>query len=185
MKGLSTGPAILVGHHTGALVVLEAAVANPEIASMCMLSSAPLMSPSQREKALSRPSVGAMEEQPDGGHLASLWQARQAFYPPNRPDLLRRFMIDALRLGADIEEGHRAVYRYPLDRRLPALSVPTGLIAAKADPFAYPMLEAWRKALPNAPVEVIEAGMVPLPDQLPSEFAQAITQIVATLNARS
>jgi pimeloyl-ACP methyl ester carboxylesterase len=52
------------------------------------------------------------------------------------------------------------------------------LIGATHDPHAYPALESMRAALPDAEVEVIEGGMVPLPDQLPEQFAAAVEQFL-------
>jgi pimeloyl-ACP methyl ester carboxylesterase len=48
------------------------------------------------------------------------------------------------------------------------------LIRAADDPFASPHAAQWLEHLPQARVVDIEGGMVPLPDQLPQAFAQAV-----------
>ena len=58
------------------------------------------------------------------------------------------------------------------------LRCPVLLVGATHDPHAYPALEPLRAALPQAAVEVIEGGMVPLPDQLPDEFAAAVERFL-------
>lgn len=167
----------LVGHHTGALVVLEAALRMPTRVRAVVLSSAPLRSAEERAGALAGPGIDDVEERADGSHLAELWARRLRFYPPERPDLLRRFVADALRVGDRAEEGHRAVNRYPAPERAAALQrtgLPVLVLVGAADPFAFPMLARWQEALPGAEVTTLPTGMVPMPDQLPGDFAAAV-----------
>ena len=74
----------------------------------------------------------------DGGHLAELWSMRQPFYPPDRIDLMERFIVDALKAGSRAAEGHRVVDRYEMETRLPLVRCPTLVIAPTADPHAHP-----------------------------------------------
>lgn len=177
IDGLRLRRVALVGHHTGALVALEVAVRVPTRLRAVVLSSAPLRSADERAAALAGPGIDDVEERPDGSHLAELWSRRLRFYPPGRPDLLRRFVADALRVGDRAEEGHRAVNRYPAPERAEELrraGLPVLVLVGAADPFAYPMLPRWRAALPGADVVELATGMVPLPDQLPGAFASAV-----------
>jgi pimeloyl-ACP methyl ester carboxylesterase len=175
----------LVGHHTGALVTLEVAVRSPTMVRAVVLSSAPLRSAEERAAALAGPGIDDVVERPDGSHLAELWRRRLAFYPADRTDLLRRFVADALRVGARAEEGHRAVNRYAAAERAEELrrtGLPVLLVAGTADPYAFPMLARWRKVLPDAKVVELETGMVPLPDQLPTSFAATVAEFLRTLD---
>lgn len=177
IDGLGLRRVALVGHHTGALVALEVAARVPTRLRAVVLSSAPLRSAAERAAALDGPGIDDVEERPDGSHLAELWSRRLGFYPPGRPDLLHRFVADALRVGARAEEGHRAVNRYAAPERADELrraGLPVLVLVGAADPFAYPMLPRWRAALPGADVVELATGMVPLPDQLPGEFAAAV-----------
>ncbi len=45
-----------------------------------------------------KPPVDDVDHRPDGSHIAELWSMRAPFYP-NDPDLLNRFIIDALKAG--------------------------------------------------------------------------------------
>jgi len=174
VDALGIGPMSVVGHHTGALVALEVAARVPERVRALVLSSAPFKTPAERAAALGGRGVDAVEERADGGHLLELWRGRQAFYPAGRTDLLRRFLVDALRVGDRVEEGHRAVNRYAVEDRISLVTAPVYLVAATEDPYAYPMLERWEQAFPLAAVAEIPGGMVPLPDQMPAEFARAV-----------
>lgn len=171
---LALGPAGVVGHHTGALVALERAARAPDQVTALVLSSAPYKTADERQTALSGPGIDDVPEQPGGEHLSALWRRRQAFYPPGRPDLLRRFMADALRTGDRMEEGHRAVNRYAVEDRIGFVTSPVLVLAGTEDPFAYPMVQRWREVLLEAAFAEIAGGMVPLPDQLPEEFAAAV-----------
>jgi pimeloyl-ACP methyl ester carboxylesterase len=181
IEQLALPTAALVGHHTGALVALETAARIPERVGALVLSSAPFKTPEERQAALAGPGIDEVAEQADGMHLAELWRRRQSFYPDQRPDLLRRFVADALRVGDRIEEGHRAVNRYPVEDRVGFVTCPVLVMAGTADPFAHPMLQRWREVLLEARFTEIVGGMVPLPDQLPEEFAAAVAEFVTSV----
>ena len=60
------------------------------------------------------PAVDEVEPSEDGCHLTALWRQRMRFYPPGRPDLLTRFVLDALKAGELAVGGHRAVRAYDM-----------------------------------------------------------------------
>lgn len=181
LGALDLADVIVVGHHTGALVALELAARQPTPVRALVLSSAPYKTPVERSDALAGPGIDDVVERADGTHLVELWQRRQSFYPADRRDLLRRLVTDALRAGDRAEEGHRAVNRYAVEDRVGRVSVPVLLLTAPDDPFAYPMVDRWRAALPGAALSEIPGGMVPLPDQLPAEFARAVEGFVDSI----
>jgi pimeloyl-ACP methyl ester carboxylesterase len=59
---------------------------------------------------------------------------------------------------------------------------PTLVIAPTADPHAYPNAPKVAAAIPGSRLIEIENGMVPLPDQMPFEFATAVLEFVASLS---
>ncbi len=173
----------LVGHHTGASIAIEVAGRAPERVRGLVLSSAPYANAEARAaKASGRAVVDDVERRPDGSHVLELWRIRAAFYPPGAVDLLERFVVDALRAGPLAAVGHRVVARYDVQAALARVVGPVLLIGATADPYAYPVLERVRAALPQAQVVEIEGGMVPLPDQLPAAFAEAVEGFLSELD---
>lgn len=179
LKALEIERAHLVGHHTGAVVATEMAVSAPERARSVVLSSSPFDDPETRAAHLKAgPIVDNVTPQPDGSHVTELWRARAGFYPEGRVDLLEAFLIDALKAGPRAAEGHQVVARYDMQAAVKRLRCPVLLVGATEDPYAYPALEPMRAALPDAQVEVIEGGMVPLPDQLPEQFAAAVDRFL-------
>ncbi len=92
--------------------------------------------------------------------------------------LLERFLIDALKAGDRAAEGHRVVARYEMEHRLQLVRCPVLLVDAVDDPHASPFVERLRAELPTSSVTRIGGGMVPLPDQLPDEFARAVVDFL-------
>jgi pimeloyl-ACP methyl ester carboxylesterase len=165
----------LVGHHTGGVVAVEVAAAWPDRVDRLVLSSTPYADAEFRRRRAERPlTVDVAEPSDDGSHLVGLWRSRADFYPADRPELLERYVLDALRATVSREAGHAAVHGYRMEERLPLVQAPVLLVGATEDPFAYPELARMAAALPTAQVVEIQGGMVPLPDGWPRELADAI-----------
>jgi pimeloyl-ACP methyl ester carboxylesterase len=180
LAALGIGRAAIVGHHTGAAIALEIAAAYPARVSALVLSACPYVDAARRAAPHRGPTIDEATARADGGHLAELWAMRRAFYPPDRIDLLERFVADALKAGPRAAEGHRIVDRYEMERRLPLVRCPTLVIAPTADPHAYPHAPKVAAAIAGSVLVEIENGMVPLPDQMPAEFAAAVHRFLAT-----
>jgi pimeloyl-ACP methyl ester carboxylesterase len=169
----------LVGHHTGGVVAVEVAATVPDRVERLVLSSTPYVDAGSRARRRERPPIDLVAVDPDGAHLTELWGRRQGFYPAARPDLLTRFVRDALVLDADeLEAGHDAVSRYRMEERITLVRCPVLCIGASADPYAYPELDRLSAQLDGAEVAVIDGGMVALMEKWPSEVAQLITRFL-------
>lgn len=177
LDGLGLSQVSLVGHHTGGIIGVEVAAAHPERVRGLVLSCTPLVDALGRTD---RPDVDAAPVQMDGSHLTELWQVRQPYYPEDRPDLLEAFIIDALKAGHRRVTGHRAVARYVMEDRLPLVKCPVLLVGAPGD-VAFRDLPRWEETLPDATVEVINGGMVPLPEHMPNEFVSTVTAFLEAL----
>ncbi len=178
LDALEIERAALVGHHTGSYVAAELAARWPERVSALVLSSMAIATEDERlQHASGRAVVDEVDPLADGSHVLELWRLRAPMYPPGT-DLLERFLIDCLTAGPRAAEGHRVVSSYPSEQRVRDVLCPTLLIGATADPHAYPALPALCAALPHARCVEIEGGMVPLPDQLPAEFAAAVAEFL-------
>jgi pimeloyl-ACP methyl ester carboxylesterase len=153
--------AVVVGHHTGGVIAIELAAQRPTLVERLVLSSTPWVDEAARARRRTRPPIDHVEVRDDGSHLAELWQRRHGFYPPDRPDLLRRFVADALRV-ADPEAGHRAVGEYRMEDRIGLVRCPTLVLAHTDDPYAFPEHRALADRIPGARITTIDGGMVPL-----------------------
>jgi pimeloyl-ACP methyl ester carboxylesterase len=182
LDGLGVRQAVVLGHHTGAVVAQELAAAAPERVRALVLSAMPWIDEARRRTKAVPVDHAAVQE--DGGHLVDLWRQRAPYYPPERPDLLDRFIRDALAPGVDPAEGHRAVGRYPMEERIGLVSAPTLLICADRDPFSSPALEKVRRGLATTTVAVhhVTEGTVPLMETCAAEIAAAVRGFLADLS---
>ena len=166
--------AAVAGHHTGGSIAVELARQRPERVVALVLSSTSLTDAAFRATAPDESSVDAGED------AESLRRSRSDLYPDDRPDLLERYVEDALRAGPMARAGHHVVASYEMEHALEKLTMPVLLIAATEDPYAYPQLGRLRAALPHAQSVEIHGGMVPLPDGWPQEFASALLHFLRT-----
>ena len=179
LDALGIEQAHLVGHHTGGVIAVQVAASAPERVHSVVLSSTPFDTPEERAAWINGEiDVDEVERAADGSHVLELWRVRAGFYPEGNIDLLERFTIDALKAGGLAGEGHKIVARFDVPATVKQIGCPVLLVGATGDPYAYPSLARWREALPSAKVAVIEGGMVPLPDQLPAEFAAAVERFL-------
>jgi len=174
LDALGLDRAHVVGHHTGGVIAVELGAEHGQRVRSLVLSSTPYTNEPFRLARAQRPPIDAVEASPDGAHLPALWRKRQGFYPKGRPDLLQAFVLDALKVRGDVEGGHRAVARYAMEGKVSRLHAPTLIVHAPDDPFASPHTAEWQHLMPQAQVASVAGGMVPLPDQLPQAFAQAV-----------
>jgi pimeloyl-ACP methyl ester carboxylesterase len=160
------------GHHTGSFVAAHLAAHHPS-----RVRSVTLSAPSWADDA-QRAGEGDPDHLPvdnaapvaDGGHLAELWNQRQPYYPADRVDLMSTFMRDALRVE-DPRAGHMACARYPIDRAGARIECPVLLLFHDEDPHSFGDLDEFTARMPDAAVEIVAGGMVPL--ELSSERVAA------------
>jgi pimeloyl-ACP methyl ester carboxylesterase len=178
----------VVGHHTGSFVASEVASTVPHRVTAVVLSAGEYADAEFREAVTkdmhgegsddsASGDVDVAPAQEDGSHLTTLWAKRYPLYPEGRPDILDRFIRDALAPGVDPAEGHLACARYVMEERVALVTAPLLLLAATEDPVSYPHTERVAKAYPNArSVDVvdIEGGMIPLMELKAPEVAAAV-----------
>ena len=180
----------LVGHHTGMFVASEVAAAMPDRVSASVLSAGTFADSSFRaarqssERASASEGVEVVTRQEDGEHLVELWEKRYPTYPEGRPDLLERFVRDALAPGVDPAEGHRACGRYVMEDRVGLVTAPILLLAPTEDPFSYPQTSKIAAAYSNSKsvqIVEVEGGRIPLMEQKSAEVVAAIEQFLDSL----
>jgi pimeloyl-ACP methyl ester carboxylesterase len=175
LDGLGIGSTAVVGHHTGAVIAMELAASHPERVERLVLSASPFVDAADRERRRTGGHrVDHVEAKPDGGHLAELWQIRQRFYPKDRPDLLTRFVADALRAGEKIVEGHGACSRYRMEEKIGRIRCPTLVTYGTEDRFAAPTAEPVARRIPGSRLVPIVGGGVAVVDEMPEAFARLV-----------
>jgi pimeloyl-ACP methyl ester carboxylesterase len=170
----------LVGHHTGGVVAVEVAATQPRRVTRLVLSGTTCVDEEGRRIAATWPPIDAVEPKADGSHLTELWRRRMPYYPKDRPDLLHRLVLDALKVMDHVEDGHVAVDTYRMEERLPRIQCPVMLVCGTEDWAAFPDQERLARYLPGARrVEIAGAG-VPLVDQMPERFAEVVLDFLDT-----
>ncbi|MGW4489503.1 alpha/beta fold hydrolase [Amycolatopsis sp. NPDC004368] len=172
----------VLGHHTGGAVAIELAALQPDRLTALVLSSTPWIDRSYREAHTAGAGVDEAVVDASGSHLATLWRLREPYYPPGRPELLNRFIRDALAPGLDPAEGHRACARYAMERRVSSVTAPTLLIGASGDPFALPDVPRLKTHLVNVPKieeHIVEGGTIPLIEDRTEEVAAVVNRFLA------
>jgi pimeloyl-ACP methyl ester carboxylesterase len=172
VQALSLDRVRVIGHHTGGVVALRLAAIAGERVERLVLSSTPYVDAEARHARATQPAIDAVDKRDDGSHLQLMWDRRAAFYPPDRPDLRARYVLDALR-AEDAEAGHEAVARYHMERDIGRVTQPALVVRHNADPYAAPQAVRLQAVLACAPVLEIDHGMVPL-EYAASAFAEAV-----------
>ena len=174
LDALGVSSADVLGHHTGAVVALEMAASTPDRVRTLILSSTPWTGPEYRARHATATPVDDVPQADDGSHLTELWRLRQPYYPAGRPDLLDRFIRDAL--AVDPAEGHRACGRYVMEDRIGLVTAPALLLGSSADPFGIRDLPVLRERLANAEQRIVEHGRVCVMEQSPREVAALVSE---------
>jgi len=107
--------------------------------------------------------------QADGSHLVEFWAKRAPLYPQSPPDLLNRFIHDALNFGLDPLEGRLACDRCVIENKISRVVSPTLVFGSGKDPYSYPQ---------------VDQGMAPLLEMYPQEVASAVTEVLAQVHSR-
>jgi pimeloyl-ACP methyl ester carboxylesterase len=180
LDGLGIGSTAVVGHHTGAVIGMELAASQPDRVERLVLSACPFIDVADRDRRhrTGGHRVDHVDAKPDGTHLAELWQIRQRFYPKERPDLLTRFVADALRAGEKIREGHGACSRYRMEEKIGRVRCPTLVTCGTEDPFSFPQAELVARHIAGSRLAPIAGGTVAVVDQMPDAFARLVLEFL-------
>lgn len=179
LDALDIDRASLMGHHTGGVIAVDVAARYPERVDRLVLSSTAWVDEASRERRRRRRPIDGVETRPDGSHLFELWQRRQGFYPPNRPDVLERYVHDAI-AARDAEEGHLAVGRYRMEDAVGRIVSPALCIGASADPYAFADLEPLARRIDGAATAVVEGGTVGLLEDKAPEVAAIVLAFLSS-----
>jgi len=146
-------PSVAVyGHHTGAQIACELAIAHPHRVSRLILDGAALFAPELRVDFVARyaPPIVPVDS---GEHLTWLWQfARDLtrYFPhyrkdadhrtvPGQPlpaDLATNLVAEALKVWPTWHLAYRAAFSHDFAARLPAVAQPMLVLEVAGDPLA-------------------------------------------------
>lgn len=146
----------LGGHHTGAVVSVEAAATHPDRVDNLVLSGVVYMDEESRQELSAI--FKQWHVQPDGSHFMEKW-TRFADWISD-PGLIQRCLVDLFRAGETSEFGHFAVAEYHMEDRLPRVRARTRLLVGRQDPFGYPEKnQIFPQTLADCEMEMIDGGI--------------------------
>jgi pimeloyl-ACP methyl ester carboxylesterase len=142
----------LYGHHTGAQVVAEIAIARPERVRRLVLDGVGLFPPSLKAEFLDL-YAPAIAPEASGAHLSKIWTfitRTTQYFPHYRDDEQHRIAggappppvvatdrtAEVLKAWSTYHIAYGAAFRHDLAERLRQVSTPTLFLAAAGDPLA-------------------------------------------------
>lgn len=108
---LAASPIHLVGHHTGAMVAVDAAVQRPDDVLSIVSISAPVFTPEEARELDAAFSPIPIDE--EGNRFRIMWERVMQHRGPGMTlEMAAASFAENLRAGADYEWGHRAAFAY-------------------------------------------------------------------------
>jgi pimeloyl-ACP methyl ester carboxylesterase len=158
---LGIQPAVVIGHHGGALVAARLAAEHAQAVSSLVTDNMPYYDAAQRAERLAFLS-DVQEIKSDGSHFTDRWAVVRNIADPTWSDeTVHVGLVTYFANGPWKEQGHRAAPAYDLDADIGRIACPTLVISSHADrlfPMGRKLIERrpdWRYAeLPGG------AGMV-------------------------
>jgi pimeloyl-ACP methyl ester carboxylesterase len=164
----------MVGHHTGSIILAEAAIQAPEKFEKILLSGLPFWrNPQTRLNMAEGDFFADWAPRADGSHLVKLWEEHSQIRHTDLETANIRF-IEYLKPGQRTSMALRALFRWNAQERLPKLTVPTLITIAEGDPFAKNIPSAL-ELIPNATLKQLPGGDEH-PLYNPMAFAEAIIE---------
>lgn len=173
---LGLASAHLVGHHTGALVATEAALAYPDhVRSLVLHGPLPL---EEDERAAFLADVEIREKgfaiADDGSHLSTAFAGRAAYCAGSVPlSRVQDYVLWMVGATGPFWYGHDAAFRYDHVPRLPLVTHRTLILTNTGDAIYDHALRAAR-IRPDWPLVAIDGGGIDMPDQAPAAWSEAV-----------
>ncbi|MEM9289725.1 MAG: alpha/beta hydrolase [Pseudomonadota bacterium] len=166
----------ILGHHTGAQVATEFALAWPEQTRSVILNGPLPMEESQRAAGLTY--VETTEKDfsylEDGSHLMRLYENRNAYRPADG-DLAKatRYVAEAFMGLGPLWYGHHAAFTHDHGAAIARLSCKTLILTNTGDEL-YPNAQATKAQRPDFSYAEIEGGGIDIVDEAPAAWVEAV-----------
>lgn len=173
---LGIAQADILGHHTGALVATEAALAFPDRVSRLILNGPVPMTP--EERAASLEDVARREKsyrvKPDGSHLQELFKGRLDYVAGSvLAERVNDYVLWMISGDGPFWYGHNAAFRYDHADRLALIRHPTLILTNTGDAI-YHLAQRAQALRPDFSLVALEGGGIDVQDQLPRAWAAAV-----------
>jgi pimeloyl-ACP methyl ester carboxylesterase len=190
VEALGVGPVDILGSHTGALVAIEYAIANPSVVGSLILDGPPLIDAELAED-IERNYFESLDPDPHGLQLLRAWNVRRdnfIFFPwyarrsasvrdlqmPTAAEL-HHLVLGFLQSGPTYHLTYRAAWAYPTQARLPLIARPALLCGGSEDALAEGLADTARLLVSSTYSEVQITEVTPW---YPSSSPDAVARVV-------
>jgi len=180
LDALDIGKTHVAGHHTGGIIGVELATEYPERVNKLILSDCSCRKqPEEGQMMLNR--IQEFPIKADGSHITRLWQTFVGMMggEPSQAalEVLQTGIIDYLKAGPRVEEGHKTAFIYDNYAKLPLIKCPTLLLYGNKG-MLFPYHNVCHSLVPNNTMKILEGSGDPI--QMPREWAQAVLDFLAS-----
>jgi pimeloyl-ACP methyl ester carboxylesterase len=182
LDSLNIGRAAVAGHHTGALVATELALAHVDRIQAVILAGPMIIGEDERKAGVEQlvDREKAFRAQPHGVHFTEIAEIREMLAAGTIGDeRISAYVVQAMQAYAHgaYWYGHNAAFAYRHDEPLRRLVQPTLLLTNSGD-LTHPSAIAARAMRPDFDWFEIEGGGIDICDQAPQPWAGAIADFL-------
>lgn len=179
VKALGRTSAMAVGHHTGAVIVVQAAADYPGLLTRLVLQGLPVYTDEER---LDRLANFALSFKPkiDGSHLEFVWKRVSGMYPELDARGATQLVTDYLLAGPDYGRADRAVFSHNLQFALASVAdseLPVTLLAGEHDLVVHHTTRVL-ELLPHAEQITVAGSGDFAPLEQPDEFVRHLNRVL-------
>lgn len=175
LEHLGVHKASVLGHHTGAVVVTEAALQFPELIDKVILNGPLPMSDEERAQwrtLLSREKEWNLRW--DGSHIKELWDFRFNAQPQWQDlEAFHANFVHGLLAGRTVWYAHDAVMAYRHEEAVDRLTQPCLLLANTGDAIYY-LSQRARQRWPHFAYAELDGGTIDIIDEQPGEWSARV-----------
>lgn len=175
--------AVLVGHHTGALVATATAVRFPDLVEVLVLHGPMLVTAQERGEFIAGPLKFEQEFKalPGGAHFNALFELREGLANCSiGPERISDYVIQALMGKSPFWYAHHAAFQYDHGAALSRVSQPT-LIMGNTGDMLYEHSSRALELRPDFSYAELEGGGVDIVDQQPETWSAVVASYLKSL----
>jgi pimeloyl-ACP methyl ester carboxylesterase len=169
----------VLGHHTGAIIVTEAALQSPGRVDKIVLNGPLPLTDEERAYFM------AMVEREkswaprwDGGHLLEVWESRRAAQAEwTDLDAFNAHVIHGQLAGRHVWYAHEAVMAYKHEEALPRIEHPCLILANTGDAIYAQSLRA-KEMRPDFAYAELDGGTIDIIDEQPEAWAKIVAEFL-------
>lgn len=170
--------ATLLGHHTGAVVAAQFAVAQPRLVTSLVLNGFPLLTDAERAHFATF-YFGPKAPQADGSHLLVAWQNRLRSTPGwTDLELMHRYTVEGLVSGATNWKAFPLIINADLTALLRAIRVRTLLLTNTGEDL-YDATRRSHAVRPDFSYAELTGGSHDIADEQPDAWSDAVTAFLS------